>query len=219
MRFTIKAAAVCGLLLLLFWINREFLDMEPDDIQPFISSFGLLAPFVFLLLFSIRPFFLFPASILALTSGLAFGPFLGPILTYAGSLSGAVLSYWAVRFFRRNHEIPDHSGKRRVIQQRIEENGFFYLVSLRIIPVIHFDLVTYLSAMARVRFRTFLYATMAGIIPGTLAFNLLGASIADVSIPLAAATVLMFLIALSIPWIVKRQLEKRNISTDEWKES
>ncbi|PTL40318.1 TVP38/TMEM64 family protein [Alkalicoccus saliphilus] len=216
LRFVLKAVLFGGIIGLLIYINQEYLNVEAEEIQEFLLSFGLLAPVVFVIIYTIRPFFLFPSSMLAVAGGLAFGPFIGPAATYAGSLSGAVISFLVIRKLGGSKKLASGStGSQNLIRRRIEDNGFFYIVSLRIIPVINFDLVSYLSAVSRIRFKTYIAATSVGIIPGTIAFNLLGASIADLSPGLIAVTAAVFAVALAIPVVVRKMLQKRNLSMDD----
>ncbi|NJP37319.1 TVP38/TMEM64 family protein [Alkalicoccus luteus] len=211
----LKAAAVFAAAALLIYINATYLNFEAEQLQDFFLSFGLLGPAVFILMFAMRPFLLFPASVMAVAGGLAFGPIIGPAATYAGSLAGALLSFLFIRKIGSKKKQKLSGAKREVIKKRIEENGMFYIISLRILPVINFDLVTYLAAVSSIKLKTFLGATMIGIIPGTLAFNLLGASLADLSAGMIAATAAVFAIALIIPYVVKRMLKKKNMDLEE----
>lgn len=213
-RLLIKTAAFALILGLLIYINRIHLNLHPEQIQTAVLSFGFLAPVIFILIFAVRPFVLFPASILAIAGGLSFGPLIGPAVTYAGSLTGACLSFLLARKLGRNISQKDWHGKAQVLQKRIDENGFFYIVALRIIPVINFDFVSYLSALSRIPFSKYAVATMIGIIPGTLAFNFLGASLADLSAAMIATTVLMFAVALSVPILIRKLMKKKNIDID-----
>ncbi|UTR09725.1 TVP38/TMEM64 family protein [Evansella sp. LMS18] len=213
-KLLIKLALFAAIILLLLWINQSYLRLHPEEIQERMLSLGWWAPFVFILIFALRPFVLFPASILAIAGGLSFGPFLGPLVTYIGSLSGAALSFLAVRKAGKSVVQRNWKGKGEKIQRRIEKNGFFYILALRLIPVINFDFVSYLSGLSRVRFSKYIGATMVGIIPGTLAFNLLGATFADLEWPLILLTALMFIIAFTVPVIIRKRMEKKNVPID-----
>ncbi|MGJ9385676.1 TVP38/TMEM64 family protein [Salipaludibacillus sp. CF4.18] len=198
----------------LLYFNFAYIDINPDHIQVLMQSFGIWAPLVFIGIFTIRPFVLFPASILAIAGGLSFGPFIGPLVTYIGSLSGAAVSFLVFRKLGANLRKKDWNGKGNNLQLKIEENGFFYIMALRIIPVINFDFVSYLSALSRIQFRKYFGATMVGIIPGTLAFNFLGASFVDLNLTMILITSGLFIVAFSIPVIIRRIMKKKNIDID-----
>lgn len=217
MHVFLKAGLVLAVFLAIMYINRTYLNLEAEEVQEFLLSFGILGPIIFIIIFSIRPFLLFPSSVLAVAGGLAFGPFLGPLVTYAGSFAGGMISFLFIRKIS-SKRVKKEGAKRELIKKRIEENGLFYIISLRIIPVINFDLVSYLAALSNVKFKTYAGATLIGIIPGTIAFNLLGASLADLSPGLIIATILMFAIALAIPVYVRHLLRKRNLDIEDIKD-
>ncbi|PYZ95093.1 TVP38/TMEM64 family protein [Salipaludibacillus keqinensis] len=213
-KLLIKIISFALLIGLLLYINQAHVDLHPEQIQFAVLSFGIWAPLIFILIFSLRPFVLFPASILAIAGGLSFGPILGPIVTYIGSLAGAILSFFLIRKLGTNFQQKKWRGRGELIQKKIEENGFFYVMALRIIPVINFDFVTYLSALSRIPFKRYLLATMVGVIPGTLAFNFLGASFVELNATMLIITGAMFLIAFSIPVMIRKIMKKKNMDID-----
>ncbi|TMW73479.1 TVP38/TMEM64 family protein [Alteribacter natronophilus] len=207
-----------GVLLLIiygvFSLNQTFFQIDPDRIRSWILSFGILAPLFYLMIFALRPLTLFPASILAVAGGLSFGPLFGPLLTYAGSLMGAAFSFWIARTLGKRVVNRQWKGRAEALQEKVEQHGFFYVLVLRILPVVNFDLVSYLSGISRIPFKTYIGATMCGIIPGSLAFTFLGASFVDGDWRMIAATVLLFAAAFTIPLYVRHRLGKKNIDLD-----
>lgn len=214
LKLMMKILVFLILIVSLIYINHAHIDIHPDHIQALMLSFGIWAPLVFIGIFTVRPFVLFPASIVAIAGGLSFGPFIGPVVTYVGSLSGAAVSFLVFRKLGANFRQKDWKGKGNNLQVKIEENGFFYVMALRIIPVINFDFVSYLSALSTIEFRKYFGATMVGIIPGTLAFNFLGASFVDLNLTMIFITSGMFIVAFAVPLIIRKILKKKNIDID-----
>ncbi|MFA9560267.1 TVP38/TMEM64 family protein [Evansella sp. AB-rgal1] len=210
----IKILVFLCIIILLLWLNHSYLQFNPVDIQRTVLSFGWLAPIVFIVMLTIRPFILFPASLFGIAGGLSFGPLLGPIVTYIGSLIGASISFLVVRKFGDGIVQKQWRGKGEIIQNKIEENSFYYVLTLRILPIINFDLISYLSGLSRIEYRHYILATMIGIIPGTLAFNFFGASFVHADWGMIAITIFMFLFAFMIPYLIRKKLEKKNISID-----
>lgn len=197
-----------------YWLFNNFSTVGPEQLQSFMLSFGIIAPLVFILLFTIRPFVLFPASIMAMAGGLSFGPIIGPAVTYIGSLAGAALSFFVMRKLGHKFRAKKWQGRGEAIQQNIEMNGFFYIAALRIIPVINFDFLSYLSALSRIKFSIYFKATMVGIIPGTFAFNFLGAAIVDLSPAMISITAGTFFIAFTIPIVIRKKMKQKNLDID-----
>lgn len=198
---------------LLYTLNQSFFQIDPDSIQSWILSFGVLAPLFYILIFMLRPLTLFPASILAVAGGLAFGPWLAPLFTYVGSMLGATFSFWLARKLGKRMANKEWRGRAEALQERVEKHGFFYVLVLRILPVVNFDLVSYLSGISRIDFRTYIGATMCGIIPGTFAFTFLGASFGG-DWRIIVVTICTFIIAFLVPIYVRSRLGKRNITLD-----
>lgn len=200
-----KIMLVLCVLLLFVLFNEVFLDVDPGFIRRWLLSWGWWAPLIFLIMFVIRPFTFFPASLLAITGGLAFGAWQGFLYTMIGSFSGAILSFWVIRklgkrFIRK--EWPDYTKK---LQKELERRGFIYVLFVRLIPVLGFEIVTYLAALSKVRFRDYFFGTLFGIIPGAFAYTFLGSSVASGDFHLVVIAFAVLLVVLVVPlWIRKR---------------
>ncbi|MBU9711511.1 TVP38/TMEM64 family protein [Evansella tamaricis] len=212
-KFLLKLFVFIVLVVFIYVINGT-LDLHPEDIHALVISFGWWSPLVFILMFSVRPFMLFPASILAIAGGLSFGPIAGPIVTYIGSLSGATISFLVARKLGKRFVQRNWKGKGKKLQEKVEEKGFIYVLALRLIPVVNFDFVTYLSALSKITFHKYIAATMVGIIPGTLAFNFLGATFLDLSWEMIVLTCGMFILAFFVPLFIQKKMADKNISID-----
>lgn len=173
-----KWVILAFILFVLFYLNQAVLDVTPIKVRVWIISFGLFAPFLYVLLYLIRPLFLFPSSILFLASGLAFGAFWGSVYTVVGATLSAVVAFVVAKrvghvLLREELESP----RVQAIQQQLEENGFFYVLLLRLIPFLNFDLVSYAAGVSNIRLGHFTLATLIGVIPGICAYNILGSSL------------------------------------------
>jgi uncharacterized membrane protein YdjX (TVP38/TMEM64 family) len=73
------------------------------------------------------------------------------------------------------------------IMQGFEADAFSYLLFLRLVPLFPFFLVNVATALCRVRTRTFLLATLLGIVPGTFAYATLGSGLDSIIAAEAAA--------------------------------
>lgn len=89
----IKPLLLIVVVLGLLWFNHKVLHLSPEGIRTCIFIFGAAAPVLFIFIYALRPLILFPASVLSLTGGLAFGPLWGTVYTIVGATLGAVLSF------------------------------------------------------------------------------------------------------------------------------
>ncbi|WP_070121608.1 TVP38/TMEM64 family protein [Bacillus marinisedimentorum] len=184
-----------GVLAVLAIINRYAFAADPEVLRKWILSFGIFSSAVYIVILAVRPLTLFPASVVTVMGGLAFGPVKGFFYTLAGALLGAAMSYLVVEKFNWKLNVTSSSSRLASLKERVEKRGFYYLLMLRILPVLNFDLVSYGSAAAHIPFRRYMAATFLGIIPGTVAYTFLGSSIitGDVELLVIAALILALL--------------------------
>ncbi|APJ13285.1 TVP38/TMEM64 family protein [Bacillus safensis] len=190
----------------LWWLNKQHLQLAPKDVKNWVLQFGMLAPFVFLFLSLFRPFVLVPITVFSLAAGLAFGSVLGTIYALIGATAGATGSFMIASTFRaKKKETESNSRKLKAVTSRIQEHGFLYILLLRIAPI-HFDFVSYAAAASRANYRAFVTATFLGLIPGTIALNVLGSSFVSGNYAALVVVCLIYLIFISVPLILKRKM-------------
>lgn len=200
-----------GLLIILaslLYLNHNVFDFQPEKIRKWIVSLGVIAPFIYIVLYSVRPFILFPASILSLAGGLAFGPIYGTLLTIAGASLGA---YFALMLSRKigGSWIEKKSGRRiEKVKKILEKNGFIVVLLLRLIPLFPFDLISYIAGLSKVKTSHFVLATVIGIIPGTFAYNFLGASTLSNNVGTIGLAFIVFFIVMIIPTLFQKRLKR-----------
>lgn len=187
----------------------QWIDLRPSEIRDYIIQFGWLAPLVYILLFTVRPLILFPTSVLSVAGGLAFGTLPGVVYTVIGATLSALVAYYlAIRFgdrFLRHFESSDYEK----IQHKIEEDGFFYVLILRLIPLVNFDLVSYASGLAKVSLPAYLLATVVGMIPGAFANNFLGSSIASGDWGMIAIAFGVFIVLTLVATVFREPIKRQ----------
>lgn len=195
-----KGLGLTILIILIYLLNQYVFDFRPSHIREWIASFGFYAPLIFLLICIGRPFVLFPTSILSVSGGLVFGPLLGTFLAVVGGSIGALLFFSVARKLGLNILPESWKRKGQTLEKRLSEKGFLYVLLLRLVPFLHFDLVSYVCGVSNVNRRKYYLATILGMLPGALALNFLGASFLsnNFSTVLIAAAVLLFLLLISL---------------------
>ncbi|MBM7578774.1 TVP38/TMEM64 family protein [Jeotgalibacillus terrae] len=197
------AAIVAGLIVL----NQTVLDLSPDRIRGWILSVGILAPVLYVVLYTVRPFILFPASVLSLAGGLAFGPLYGTLLTMAGATAGAILAFMFAKKAGAKR-VEEKLGKRgEKLQDQLEHNGFFIVLLLRLVPLFNFDLISYAAGASKVRLLPFALATLIGIIPGTFAYTFLGFSTGSDSTQTIIIAVTIFAVIFIVPMLFRDKIK------------
>jgi len=196
-----------------------------DVVRRLIDFFGVgfYGPLTFILIYTLRPLLLFPATLLTIAAGFVFGPLLGVLLVVIGSNASALLAYTVGRFFGQG--LLDERQTVGLVQRyaaRLRDHSFETVFIMRLI-FLPYDLVNYLAGFMRIRWGSFIVATALGALPGTLAFTLFGASIErfDGGIPalnpwVLAASVALFLVSLTLSRFVKvRAATREDVSPEQ----
>ncbi|TAA70509.1 TVP38/TMEM64 family protein [Planococcus salinarum] len=205
----IKWLAVLAAVGVGIWLSRSVFQVDVHDLRNWILSFGWWSPILYIAIYTVRPLIFFPASILSLAGGLAFGAWLGTLYTIIGATLGALLSFYVAQTLGKSLVRKKWGGNAAKIQQQMERNGFLYILLFRLIPVINFDLISYVAAIAKVRFLPFALATLIGIIPGTFAYNFLGSSFVTGNPKIILLAVLVFILLTVVPIIIRNQWAKK----------
>jgi uncharacterized membrane protein YdjX (TVP38/TMEM64 family) len=134
-------------------------------------------PFIYIVVYALRPLLFFPSTVLTLAGGFLFGPVFGVIYTVIGSNSSAVVSYLVGHYFGQG-VLSSQASKGTVARftERLRQNSFETVLIMRFI-FLPYDLVSYLCGFLKIDWRAFLLATVLGTIPGTISFVAVGASV------------------------------------------
>lgn len=162
-------------------LSIETLRAHRAALVAFVAGHGFMAALVFVLAYVVAVSFSLPgATILTLTGGFLFGPWLGTVLNVTGATIGATIVFaFATRLFGAN--VLDRFGDNaRLLGENIKANAWSYLLVLRLTPIFPFFLVNLVPAFVGVKLPVFVLTTLFGIIPGTAVFTLAGAGLGSV---------------------------------------
>ncbi|GFR34983.1 TVP38/TMEM64 family protein [Thermobrachium celere] len=198
------------LVLIILKFRSQVLNMikNPSQIRDFLLSYRQYAVFIFLVISTVRSVFLLPAGAFAVISGLTFGNFIGTLLTCVGVTLSGILAYFLSSLL--GGEFVENILKDKIyrIDKYIKNNGLFYMVSLRLIPIFPFDAVSYASGLLKINFKDFVLGTFLGSIPGAFIYTFLGNSLLDVGSIRFKISLLLVIISSMIPIIYKYVLKK-----------
>lgn len=202
----IKLSLIAAVVIFLIWFNNFYLELTPKDIREWILSFGVVAPIVYVTVYTLRPLILFPVTILSLTGGLAFGTLPGSLYTIIGAVGGAVLSFWIARKMGKGLRAHKDRGMLEKLEEQMQSRGFIYVLFVRLLPFVPFDLVSYASGVSRIRFRAYLLATSIGALPGTVIYNYIGANLGEGNWTASAIAFAILIIVTSILLIYRKKM-------------
>lgn len=204
----IKITSILVLFGIVSYTTHFHLEIRPADIRDFILSFGWWGPLVFFFLYTIGPLIFFPTSVLSLGAGLAFGVFPGVFYIILGATGAATTGYVMARLFGRSIINMDRFSWSENLFNQMKKRGFLYVFILRLIPLVSFDLLSYAGGISKVRFQSFIIATVLGMLPGTFAYSFLGASIASGNLTMIIVAISVFVILLGITYYFRAPVQK-----------
>lgn len=180
------------------WSNLLHGFSSVEGVRALVEGWGPWAPVASIGLMVLHSVLPFPAELIAVANGLAFGLLAGVAVTWAGAMLGAVLSFALARRFGRplvRHLLP---ARRWAQVEGLMARGWSGgLLVARLLPVVSFNLINYAAGLGGVGWWTFLWTTAIGILPVTVASVLVGSHM--ITAPpwawglLAAAALLLWL--------------------------
>jgi len=187
---------------------QEFIDVAQG------AWWALLA---FILVYTIRPLVLFPATLMTVAGGLLFGPVLGIVATIVGANASAMMAYWVARSLGfESKDDQDAAGLLGRWSARMRDESFATVLLMRL-TFLPYDLVNYAAGFLRIHPGSFLLATAIGSLPGTVSFTLAGASVesledgpSGVNVAVLLVSIALFIVSLTISWMAKRSSRQEN---------
>lgn len=198
------------------YLNLDFFKQQKIILLDFVHNHYPLAALFFIGTYTITIACSFPsAATLSLIGGFLFNVIPGIFYILLGATSGAVLSFLNARYligswFQHRYQKPLAS-----FNTELDQCGIYYLLSLRLIPVIPFFVANMMVGLTKIPLKTFIWTTVLGIIPSTFIFCFAGQqlqtieSVRDVlSTPMLSALFLLGVLAL-IPVYIKKIFKNR----------
>jgi uncharacterized membrane protein YdjX (TVP38/TMEM64 family) len=182
-----------------------------QDLQPWIQSWGIWAPAVYLLIYLGIVLASIPATPFGIIAGVMFGSVTGIILIVVGASVGSALTFLIARYFARNavaEWIGDNPRFQR-LDQLIEMHGTIIVIITRLVPLFPFNILNYGFGLTKISFKTYVIWSTIGMIPGTVVFvggsDLIYQSLTTGKIPveLSILIVSMIILMIGIGWYVK----------------
>lgn len=113
----------------------------------------------------------FSGLVLTLLGGAVFGFGWGALLNILGANLGATAAFWLARRLGRDGLRAFFGDRLTGLDRLTEQAGFAWLLRLRLIPVVPFNLLNFTSGLTALPWRTYAAATALGILPGTLIYT------------------------------------------------
>jgi uncharacterized membrane protein YdjX (TVP38/TMEM64 family) len=115
--------------------------------------------------------------IFTLTGGFLFGPWVGGAVAAVSCSTGGAAAFLISRLTVGDALERGAGPHMRAIEEGIKQDAFFYLLTLRLIPVTPFWLVNVAAGLLSIRLSTFFIATVLGIFPASMIYAGIGSGL------------------------------------------
>lgn len=152
--------------------------LQEERLRELISSYGALAPAIYILIYALAPVLLLPGLPLTIAGGILFGPFWGVVYTITGATLGASLAFLVARYLARDWVAAKLTGpKWAKLDREVEQHGWKVVAFTRLIPAFPFNLLNYAFGLTRVPFSHYALATFFCMLPACIAFIVFSSSL------------------------------------------
>src|SRR6516162_4238917 len=160
------------------FIAGFFLPFGPwlDSFRLWVEEQGAWGAIWFGLLYVLGTVLFAPGSILTIGAGAIYGPVWGTILVSLSSTIGAACAFLVGRYIARD-QVRTWIAKKpelAALDQAVTRKGGWIVFLLRLSPVFPFNLLNYALGLTGVRFWHYVLASWIGMLPGTIAYVLVG---------------------------------------------
>jgi uncharacterized membrane protein YdjX (TVP38/TMEM64 family) len=172
----VKLAIIAIIVVGSIWLLIEHWNWvsDPATVKAEVIKWGAWGPVVYMLLYAVGPSFLVPGAVMTIAGGLAFGTTWGSVYSLIGGDVGAVIAFAAGRFLGKSFVERIVGERFHAMLQRIAKHGFQIILYLRFVPVIPYNALNLLAGASPITFYDYFWATMIGMVPGTILYAFLG---------------------------------------------
>lgn len=213
-KYPLRWLAIAGLIIALIVLFKRFelgSYFSPEQIQEWLAPFGQWAPAVFIGLFVVAMMLMvIPYSLMCGVGALFFGLAWGTLWSVLGATLGAIAVYSLSKVLGKAI-IHKQAGNPRWenLNQRLEKDGFYYLLLVRTLAILPFNLLNFACAFTAIKLRHFVFANLIGLIPSAFVYGYGTQLLLDPSISKTQLAWLIGIVLLVVvPPIVFRQARR-----------
>jgi len=160
--------------------------VEPQSLPRAVARSGSAGFVVFIVLSMVLELLWLPRMWVIMAGALLFGPFVGAALSLVGDTASAMICYFVARGAGRDwvcRRLASRPKARQVMGLLAVKRGALSMVVLRVVPIAHYTLVSYLAGVTGVKPKSFVIGNTVGLVPGAVLYALVGGSLFEPSSP------------------------------------
>lgn len=185
-RHIVRLALFAAFLLALFYLVAVMRIVDVEAVRRTVAATGAAAPLAYVVVSAVLGAVFVPGPILAAGSGVLFGPLLGTLMTLGATVGTATITSLIGRRAGRDGARALLGAERADrLDARIGRGGLWAVVGQRFVPGISDALASYAFGAFAVPLWQMAVGAFVGSAPRAFVYTALGASISDLSSPLA----------------------------------
>ena len=161
------------------YVNADFIKNNRQDIFKFRDTHIISISIGFFLFCILWVFLLGFGSPLVIIAGFIFGSIWGSIIFLVGGTVGATLLYVFVNNYFKELVFNYLAGRYENLKDHFKNNDFSYLLFLRLVPGIPFQVTNLLPVLFNMKTKNYFFATILGMAPSTIVMVSLVAGISS----------------------------------------
>jgi len=198
-RHIVRLAVFVAFLLGMFYLVAVTRVVDVEELRRTVAATGPVAPLTYVLVSTVLGAVFVPGPILAATSGVLFGPVLGLFVTLGAAVGTAVVaSLIGKRAGRDSARALLEAERADRLDRLIARRGLWAVVGQRFIPGVSDALASYAFGALGVPLWQMAVGSFIGSVPRAFVYTSLGASISDLSSPLAYVAIAIWCITAII---------------------
>ncbi len=163
------------------FLDPDFLKQQQQHLYNYYHDNPWRTISIYFLIYVLMAALSLPGAVwVTLVGGAIFGVVAGTIIISFASTIGATLALLVARFLLRDW-VQDRFGNRlKAVNKGIEQDGAFYLFTLRMVPLFPFWLINLLTGLTRIPVWVYYVVSQIGMLPATVIYVNAGSQLARI---------------------------------------
>src|SRR3954453_1162096 len=209
-RHVLRLVVFAAFLLAVFYLVAVTRIVDVEAVRRLVGDTGPAAPLAYVVVSALLGAVFVPGPILAAGSGLLFGPLLGTFVTLCSAVGTATVTILIGRRAGRDSaRALLGSDRADRLDRQVQRRGLWAVVGQRFVPGISDALASYAFGAFGVPLWQMAVGAFIGSAPRAFVYTALGASIGDLSSPLAYSAIAVWCVTAVIGAVVARQAYRK----------
>jgi len=202
------------------WVDVQTLQQYEQQLVAYVRDYYWSSVAIFIGLYALEVSLAMPFSfVLSIAGGFLYGTWPAVLYILVGATTGAVLSCLIVRYLIGYKIQQKYQDALERFNQELDRSGAYYIIILRLIPIVPFFLINILVGFTQLSVITFGVTTAVGMLPGAAIYAAAGDRLREIDklqdiFTWETAVILGLLVALAavpviVRWYYQRPLPKQ----------